>query len=97
MQELFELKLTYIDMTKEKGIETKKKIKVESDFCNNSNFYNKFNDSMDSIDLYSYYCPLNLSYINLEGQYSDEHFRYLEFSLKAKNTCPNDFETYIFY
>ena len=96
MQELFELKLTYIDMTKEKGIESKKKTKIESDFCNNSNFYNKFNDSMDSIDLYSYYCPLNLSYINLEGQYSDEHFRYLEFSLKAKNTCPNDFDKYYY-
>ena len=94
MQELFELKLVYIDMTKEKGIETKNKIKVESDFCNNSNFYNNFNESMESIDLYSYYCPINLSYINLEGQYSDEHFRYLEFSLKAKKTSPNDFDTY---
>jgi len=29
MQELFELKLTYIDMTKEKGIESKKKPKLK--------------------------------------------------------------------
>ena len=84
-KDLFDLQLTYIIYTTDRdGKKNKDKQKLSTHPCNYADFYNNFNDTFDFMGLNQFEC-LDKKDNSLQGIYTDEVFRYYEFSLVSKN------------
>ena len=55
-----------------------------SHFCNKQDFYNEFNETFESSQIYKYRCLDNPS-ISIEGIWTSEIFSYLQIEVNAKN------------
>ena len=84
-KDLFDLQLTYIIYTTDRdGKKNKDKQKLSTHPCNYADFYNNFNDTFDFMGLNQFEC-LDKKDNSLQGIYTDEVFRYYEFSVVSKN------------
>ena len=83
--DVFELEINYILYVKElDGSYHKEKTLLSHHPCVYSDFYNKYNDSMDYLDLKIYRCLDDYDH-TLQGIWSDQIFSYYEFTVLAKN------------
>jgi len=84
-KDLFDLQLTYIIYTTDhEGKKNKVKQRLSSHPCNYADFYNNYNDTFDYMNLDQFEC-LDKKDNALQGIYTDEVFRYYEFSVLSKN------------
>ena len=91
-KDLFDLQLTYIIYTTDRdGKKNKDKQKLSTHPCNYADFYNNFNDTFDFMGLNQFEC-LDKKDNSLQGIYTDEVFRYYEFSLVSKNDSVDLFQ-----
>ena len=92
-KDLFDLQLTYIVYTTDRnGIKTKSRQSLTTHLCNYADFYNNFNDTFDFMKLNQFEC-LDKKDNSIQGIYTDEVFRYYEFSVVAKNDSIDLFRT----
>ena len=92
-KDLFDLKLTYIVYTTDhNGIKTKVKHNLSTHQCNYADFYNEYNDTFDFMSLSQFEC-LDKIDNSIQGIYTDEVFRYYEFSVVSKNDSVELFRT----
>ena len=83
-EDLLEIKANFITFTKYKnGKEDKKDVKINTHFCNYSDFYDSFNDSIDILNINKLLCLDKTDNI-IQGIYTDEVFTYYQFSVQAK-------------
>jgi len=84
-KDLFDLQLSYIIYTTDhEGRKNKVKQRLSSHPCNYSDFYNNYNDTFDYMKLNQFEC-LDKKDDALRGIYTDEVFKYYEFSVLSKN------------
>ena len=92
-KDLFNLELTYIVYTTDhNGIKTKVKHNLSTHSCKYKDFYNNFNDTFDFMSLDQFEC-LDKIDDSIQGIYTDEVFRYYEFSVVSKNNSIELFRT----
>ncbi len=90
---LFKYDLTYVIMNNSNK-ETKRKYKIGIHKCNNSDFFNKSTQVLDSMGVNNiYYCP-DYTINGINGIYTDEIFSYFQLSVKAKYIQKEDYDTY---
>lgn len=85
----FDINFNLVNYTKVKGIFIKTKVAISLDKCEKGHFYNKANDSYDSMKLYNYFCP-NTTNTTIEGIFTDEIFTYYEFVTTLKPAYYNN-------
>ena len=91
--DVFNLESRYIVYTKNtEGTYDKNKRLLPSNNCKYEDFYNKYNTSFDYLRLKGYQCLNNYSQ-TFESIYSDQVFSYYEFSVNAKNTSKEAFDS----
>ena len=91
--DVFNLESRYIVYTKNtEGTYDKNKTLLPSHYCKYEDLYNKYNTSFDYLRLKGYQCLNNYSQ-TFEGIYSDQVFSYYEFSVNAKNTSKEAFDS----
>ena len=91
--DVFNLESRHVIYTKTiEGTYAKDKRLLPSHYCKYEDFYNEYNKSFDYLRLKNYQC-LNDYSQTLEGIYSDQVFSYYEFSLNAKNTSKEAFDS----
>ena len=91
--DVFDLESRHIIYSKTiEGIYAKDKRLLPSHYCKYEDFYNKYNKSFDYLRLKNYQC-LNDYSQTIEGIYSDQVFSYYEFSVNAKNTSKEAFDS----
>ena len=84
-KDLFDLQLSYIIYTTDhEGKKTKVKEMLSTHPCNYADFYNNYNDTFDFMGLNKFEC-LDKKDNFIQGIYTDEVFRYYEFSVVSKN------------
>jgi hypothetical protein len=72
------------------GIKIKITKKINSHYCNYSDFFNKYNNSIDENNIKLYFCPDDVSdYIN--GGYNENFFNYYEINIKSSDNSTNNF------
>jgi len=92
-KDLFDLQLTYIVYTTDhNGKKTKVKHNLSTHPCKYEDFYNNFNDTFDFMSLDQFEC-LDKIDNSIQGIYTDEVFRYYEFSVVSKNDSVGLFRT----
>ena len=91
-KDLFDLQLSYIIYTTDHdGKKNKVKEKLTTHPCNYADFYNNYNDTFDFMGLNQFEC-LDKKDNSLQGIYTDEVFRYYEFSVVSKNDSVDLFQ-----
>ena len=91
-KDLFDLQLTYIIYTTDHdGKKNKVKERLSTHPCNYADFYNNYNDTFDFMGLDQFEC-LDKKDNSLQGIYTDEVFRYYEFSVVSKNDSVDLFQ-----
>ena len=84
VEDLLNLEFEHINYRKEKhGIKNKTRITLSVHPCNNSDFYYYYNESLDRVNMSKYLC-LDKTDDIIGGIYTDEVFRYYEFTVSSK-------------
>ena len=92
VNDLFYLESRFVIFTKDsQGNYNKKKSVLPWHYCTYKDFYNKYNDSLDYLNLNTFQC-LDDYGENIEGFYSDKIFSYYEFALTSKNRTKENYE-----
>ena len=90
--DLFNVELAFIIYTKDHEGKKNKDIKMLSSHkCNYTDFYNKYNDSLDFVSINKYEC-LDKIDNEIKGIYNDEVFTYYELSVVAKENTSEHFQ-----
>ena len=85
------LSLNFIILNKTGGIYNKTIIPINSDYCNESDFYNEFNSSFLSNSLQNFFCPKEKNF-TMSGIYANEIFQYYEIGVSIKSDNESLFE-----
>ena len=90
-EDILNLKFEHITYRKEKhGIKNKTRITLSSHPCNNSDFYHYYNESLDRVNMSKYLC-LDKTDDTIGGTYTDEDFRYYEFTVSSKEDSETNY------
>ena len=89
--DLLQLDLFFITYSNQNGNRTKNTEEISTHSCNYEDFYNKFNDSVDYLQLNKYHCFDKKNSI-IKGIYTDEIFTYYQFTVSAKNDSVSHFQ-----
>ena len=89
--DLLQLDLFFITHYNQNGNRTKNIEVISTHSCNYEDFYNKFNDSVDYLQLNKYHCFDKKNSI-IKGIYTDEIFTYYQFTVSAKNDSVSHFQ-----
>ena len=79
--EYFSITTNKVSLTQYNGTVIREKDKLNYEHCNNSNFYNKFNESVELYGLNTRYCFTDNN-ITIQGLYTDEIYKYVEINNK---------------
>ena len=90
----FSLSINYVVLNRTGGIFNKNKTKLNLKFCNESDFYNKHNNSFNNLNLQNLFCLTSYDF-EIEGFYSDILYKYFEINMNAKNTDDFNFYKYL--
>ena len=91
VNDILNLTLNHVIYIKNKdGSRRKDRTVLNTHFCEYSDFYNSYNDSLDVIGISNYYC-LDKKDDVIEGIYTDEIFSYYEFTVTAKEDSVTNF------
>ena len=91
--EYFSITTNKVSLTQYNGTVIREKDKLNYEYCNNSNFYNKFNESVELYGLNTRYCFTDNN-ITIQGLYTDEIYKYVEITVSMKKTEPEDYDEY---
>ena len=84
-EDLFNVDLKYVTFAKDHaGNRNVTRYPLTSHKCNYADFYNKFNESLDLVNINQLECLDNIHH-SIQGIYNDELFSYYEFSVTGKN------------
>ena len=90
--DVLKLSLSYTTQKKEKdGSKKRKIITLPTHTCTYEDFYNKFDDSLEYLNMDIFQCLDDNSQI-VEGIYTDEVFSYYTFTVSTKEDTPENFE-----
>jgi len=90
-EDVLKLSLSYTTQKKEKdGSKKRDIITLPTHTCTFADFYNKFDDSLEYLNMDIFQCLDDNSQI-VEGIYTDEVFSYYMFSVTAKNDSESNF------
>ena len=82
--DLFNVDLKYVTFAKDhEGTRNVTRYPLTSHKCNYADFYNKFNESLDLVNIQQLECLDNIHH-SIQGIYNDELFTYYEFSVTGK-------------
>ena len=82
--DLFNVDLKYVTFAKDhEGKRNVTRYPLTSHKCNYADFYNKFNESLDLVNIQQLECLDNIHH-SIQGIYNDELFTYYEFSVTGK-------------
>ena len=91
--DIFNLELKFVVYSKNSsGSTNKKKETLGWHYCKYEDFYNRYNDSIDFLDLKTFQC-LDSYDRTIEGIFSDRIFSYYEFAVTNKYKNKENFET----
>ena len=91
-QDLLNFESRFIIYKKDRdGNRKKTKEIISSHPCTYSDFYNNYNEQVDILNLKDLQCLDRIDYA-IEGLYTDEIFKYYEFSILSKEDKPEHFE-----
>ena len=91
-EDLLMLETKFVSQTKTReGEIIKKGGEISTHFCNYSDFYNMYNESLDLISINKYQCLDDKNNI-IEGIYTDETFSYYSFSFSSKIDSKENFD-----
>ena len=91
-EDILKLEVNYVKNRKDRdGITYKTREKVSTHTCNITDFGNRFNDSLDLINIERFQCLDKIDYV-IEGIYTDEVFSYFEVVVSAKEDSESSFK-----
>ena len=92
-EDILNLDFKYITYIKDKtGKRTKIVENLSTHICNYEDFYNQYNDELDSINLKTLRCLDKIDH-KIEGIFADEVFSYYEFSVSSKIDSEENFNS----
>ena len=90
--DLFNVELKYVTFAKDhEGNRNVTRYPLSSHKCNYADFYNKFNESLDLVNIHQLECLDNIHH-SIQGIYNDELFSYYEFSVTGKTDTVEHYE-----
>ena len=90
--DLFNVDLKYVTFAKDhEGNRNVTRYPLSSHKCNYADFYNKFNESLDLVNIHQLECLDNIHH-SIQGIYNDELFSYYEFSVTGKTDTVEHYE-----
>ena len=90
-EDILNLKFEHVNYIKEKhGIKNKTRTTLSVHSCNNSDFYYYYNNSLDRVNISKYLC-LDKTDDIIGGIYTDEVFRYYEFTVSSKEESESNY------
>ena len=91
-EDLLQLETKFISQIKTgEGKEIKNGGVISTHFCNYTDFYNRYNESLDLIGINNYQCLDDKNNI-IEGIYTDEVFSYYSFTISSKIDSQENFD-----
>ena len=91
-EDILKLEVNYVKNRKDRdGITYKTRERVSTHTCSISDFGNRFNDSLDLINIERFQCLDKIDYI-IEGIYTDEVFSYFEVVVSSKEDSERNFK-----
>lgn len=92
MLELFDIQMNHITyMNDGNGSYSLEKTPMEYGLCTYENFFNKLNDSFDTLLLNRVFCPVNSDF-QISGVYTDKKYEYIEIAVKSRKEDEDSFK-----
>jgi len=92
VEDILKLEVNYVINRKDKeGITYKSRQRVSTHHCSYEDFGNRFNESLDLINIERFQCLDKTDYI-IEGIYTDEVFSYFEIVVSSKEDSESNFK-----
>lgn len=91
MLELFIVEMNYVQFINNNGSIVEESTPIEFGLCTYENFFNKLNDSFDTLKLDKVFCPKDTNY-SLRGIVTDPVYQYIEIIVRSKTESKENFE-----
>jgi hypothetical protein len=92
VDDILNLEVNYVINRKDReGITYKSRQRVPTHSCNNTDFNNRFSESLDLINIERFQCLDKIDYV-IEGVYTDEVFSYFEIVVSSKEDSESNFK-----